>query len=129
MERKESWRDEYMKTICAFANTSGGALEIGKKDNGEIIGVANTKKLLEDIPNKIKNAMAIIVDVSVRESDGLQYISVAVGAYPFPISYHGVYYIRLYAPAAQPRNLPEARLTNLCSANRAKHGTGFPFPM
>ena len=27
IEWKESWRDEYMKTICAFANASGGTLE------------------------------------------------------------------------------------------------------
>ena len=52
-EWKETWRDEYMRTICAFANASGGTLEIGRCDNGELTGVANAAKLLEDLPNKI----------------------------------------------------------------------------
>ncbi|MCL2806309.1 MAG: putative DNA binding domain-containing protein [Treponema sp.] len=94
VEWKETWRDEYIKTICAFANASGGELEIGRNDNGEIIGIANASKLLVDIPNKIKSAMAIIADIEMRESNGKQYIIISVGAYPFPISYHGVYYIR-----------------------------------
>ena len=28
-EFKVSWRDEYLKHICAFANTQGGSLFIG----------------------------------------------------------------------------------------------------
>ena len=35
MEWKESWRDEYLKWICAFANAEGGLLVIGKNDAGE----------------------------------------------------------------------------------------------
>lgn len=94
VEWKESWHDEYMRTICAFANASGGVLEVGRRDNGEIAGVSNATKLLEDLPNKIKSAMAIIPDIEALESDKKQYIRIGVGAYPFPISYHGVYYIR-----------------------------------
>jgi predicted HTH transcriptional regulator len=33
MEYKQSWHDEYLKTICAFANTQGGTLFIGKDDS------------------------------------------------------------------------------------------------
>ena len=94
LEWKESWHDEHMKTLCAFANTSGGVLEIGRDDKGKTIGVANAKKLLEDLPNKIKNAMAIVADISLETEHELIYISVTVSAYPFPISYRGSYYIR-----------------------------------
>jgi hypothetical protein len=31
-EWKESWRDEYLKWICAFANAEGGLLVIGRND-------------------------------------------------------------------------------------------------
>ena len=41
VELKESWRDEYLKTICAFANTDGGELYVGISDKGEIVGVEN----------------------------------------------------------------------------------------
>ena len=53
LEFKQNWRDEYLKWICAFANTHGGSLYIGVKDNGGICGVKNYRKLSEDIPNKI----------------------------------------------------------------------------
>lgn len=35
-EWKESWRNEYLKTICAFANTEGGTLTVGVDDNGRV---------------------------------------------------------------------------------------------
>ena len=70
IEWKETWRDEYMKTLCAFANASGGTLEIGRKNNGEIVGITDVGKLLEDLPNKIKNAMAIVADITVHGTNG-----------------------------------------------------------
>jgi len=45
-EFKSSWRDEYLKWICAFANTNGGRLLIGVDDNGNPVGVKDSKKLL-----------------------------------------------------------------------------------
>ena len=53
IEWKENWRDEYLKWVCGFANADGGKIFIGKNDKGEIIDLNNSKKLLEDIPNKI----------------------------------------------------------------------------
>ena len=94
IEFKESWQDNYLKTICAFANASGGRLDIGKNDKGEIVGLSDIKKLMEYIPNKIKNSMAIVTDITLQIVDEKQYISIKVNAYPFPISYRGVYYIR-----------------------------------
>lgn len=55
IEFKESWRDEYLKCICGFANAQGGTLFIGIKDNGEVCGVREAKKLMEDIPNKVRH--------------------------------------------------------------------------
>jgi len=55
IEWKKSWRDEYIKWICGFANAAGGTLVIGKNDKGVITGVDNAKKLLVDIPNKVRN--------------------------------------------------------------------------
>lgn len=39
VEWKESWRDECLKWICAFANGEGGALHIGRNDRGVLVGV------------------------------------------------------------------------------------------
>lgn len=37
IEYKESWRDEYLKWICGFANAHGGRIYIGVNDNKEVI--------------------------------------------------------------------------------------------
>ncbi|MDR0501130.1 MAG: ATP-binding protein [Coriobacteriales bacterium] len=38
--------------MCGYANAQGGVIYIGIDDSGKVIGVANAKKLMEDIPNK-----------------------------------------------------------------------------
>jgi ATP-dependent DNA helicase RecG len=43
IEWKESWRDEYLKWLCGFANADGGTLVIGKNDRGEVMGVPNVQ--------------------------------------------------------------------------------------
>ncbi len=93
-EWKEKWRDEYLAWICGFANAQGGTLEIGRNDKGEIVGLSNVKKLLEDLPNKIRSATGVIADVELKEEDGKQYIAIGVKPYAFPISCNGKYYIR-----------------------------------
>ena len=50
IEHKSVWNDDYLRWICGFANAQGGRLYIGKDDSGNVIGVKNAKKLLEDLP-------------------------------------------------------------------------------
>ena len=94
IEFKQSWHDEYLKWICAFANTSGGLLYIGVSDNGEICGVTESHKLTEDIPNKIRHTMGLICDIQLLNDNDRKYLKIAVEKYPFPVSYHGKYYKR-----------------------------------
>ena len=65
IEYKESLRDEYLKWVCWFANAQGGRLYIGVKDNLEIICVADSKKLMEDIPNKIVSQLGIVCETNL----------------------------------------------------------------
>lgn len=94
IEWKESWRDEYLRWICGFANAQGGKLYIGCDDTGKVVGVSNSKKLLEDIPNKIRDAMGIVVDVNWLTEGDKEYIEIDVPPYPIGISCKGVYYYR-----------------------------------
>ena len=94
IEFKESWRDEYLKWICGFANAQGGTLYIGVVDNGEVCGLQDAKKLMEDIPNKIVNSMGLVADVNLHEQDELAYIGVTITSSNVPISYKGKYYYR-----------------------------------
>lgn len=94
IEWKSKWKDEYLEWICGYANAQGGKIYIGCDDNGNIIGLPNARKLLEDIPNKIRDAMGIIVGVNLLEKDGKYYLEIDVPAYPIGISCKGIYYYR-----------------------------------
>lgn len=94
IEWKETWRDDYLKWLCGYANAHGGTLFIGKDDDGNVVGIRDSKKLLEDLPNKITNALGIIADVNLHTENGKEFIEIVVDKYPFLISYHGQYYYR-----------------------------------
>ena len=94
IEWKESWRDEYLKWICGFANAKGGRIFIGKNDRGEVIGIENYKRIMDEIPNKIQSLLGIICDVDLHEQDGNNFIEIDVKPYDVPISHQGKYHYR-----------------------------------
>lgn len=94
VEWKSSWRDEYLKWICGFANAQGGVLEIGKNDRGEVVGVKDILRLLEAIPNKTQSLLGIVVDVNLKAPDGREYLEIAVDPHPNAISYRGEFHYR-----------------------------------
>ena len=91
---KAKWDDSYLAWICAFANAQGGVLEIGRNDKGEVIGLTNVKKLMDDLPNKIRSTMGIIADVDLCHEAGNEYIAIKVAPHHNAISYRGKYYFR-----------------------------------
>lgn len=94
IEWKRIWKDEYLAWICGLANANGGVIEVGREDDGTVIGIKNLSRLLEDIPNKIKTHLGIISEVTPITEDGKSYIRIKVDAYSVPISYKGKYYLR-----------------------------------
>ena len=94
VEFKSIWKDEYLKWICGFANAQGAVMYFGVNDDHEVVGIDNVDKLMEDIPNKIVNAMGLVVDVNLHEQDGLEYIEVVIEPAGVPISYKGKFYYR-----------------------------------
>lgn len=94
IEWKESWRDEYLKWICGFANAGGGSIYIGVDDAGKVVGVQNGKRLLEEIPNKIQTNLGFLADVNLLSKNDLEYIEIIVSPSSYPISYKGEYHFR-----------------------------------
>ena len=94
IEWKESWRDEYLKWICGFANAQGGKIYIGVDDTGHVIGVQNGKRLLEEIPNKIQTNLGFLADINLLSENGLEYIEIVVNPSSYPVSYKGEYHFR-----------------------------------
>lgn len=76
IEYKESWKDEYLKWICGFANAHGGRIFIGINDEKEVVGIKNSKQLMEDIPNKIVTTLGIVSDVNLHHQGCLDYIEI-----------------------------------------------------
>lgn len=94
IEWKKSWRDEYLKWICGFANANGGKLLIGVDDKGNVTGIDNSKKLLEELPNKFRDILGVFAEVNLQKKDNKHYIEITVPRYDVPISLRGKYYIR-----------------------------------
>lgn len=117
IEYKESWRDEYLKWVCGFANAQGGTIYIGIDDAGNVVGIQNVKKLLEDIPNKIQSGLGIVADVNKLTKDGKDYLEIRVKPSSFPISYHGEFHYRSGATKQQ--------LTGIALSEFIMQKTGF----
>lgn len=140
IEYKESWRDEYLKWICAsfacqnsfsktrsglrrFANAQGCVLYIGKHDDGSVCGVADSKKLMEDIPNKVRDALGLIVDVDLLSENGLDVIKIIVEENPYPVNYKGEYH---YRTGSTKQLLQGLALTNFLLRKTGKNWDSVP---
>ncbi|HLX92457.1 MAG TPA: ATP-binding protein [Puia sp.] len=93
-EYKESWRDDYLKWICGFANAQGGKIYIGINDDMKVTGLDNFKKLMDDLPNKISAHLGLMPDINLLQKNEKYYIEIVVSPSPVPISYHGAYHYR-----------------------------------
>ena len=123
IEYKESWRDEYLKWICGFANAQGGVLYIGKRDGGSVCGVADSKKLMEDIPNKVRDVLGLIVDVDLMNENGLDVIKIKVEENPYPVNYKGESH---YRTGSTKQLLQGSALTNFLLRKTGKNWDSIP---
>lgn len=125
IEWKESWRDEFGKWICGFANAIGGKLFIGINDKGIVTGVAGADKLLEDIPNKMRDILGIIIDVDLKTKDNKDYLEITVPAYPYPVSYKEQYH---YRSGSTKQELKGIALDRFLLQKQGKRWDGIPMP-
>jgi len=125
IEWKESWRDEYLKWICGFANADGGLLEIGRNDDGHPVGLTNARRLLEDLPNKIRALLGIVPDVHLIQEGGHDLIRIQVEPQPHPVSYNGKYH---YRTGSTKQELRGAALDRFLLQKIGKHWDGVPVP-
>ena len=125
LEWKESWRDEYLKWVCAFANSGGGTLVVGRNDSGRAVGVSDSARLLEDLPNKIRNLLGLVVPVQLRHEDGHALIEIEVEASPYPVTYRGKYYVR---SGSTTQELSWAALDAFLLRMQGRHWDAVPVP-
>jgi ATP-dependent DNA helicase RecG len=94
IEFKREWRDEFLRVICAFANTNGGIIYIGKDDDGNDIGIDDYKELLEMLPNKINSKIGIIPEIRISKSNKKKVLEIRVNTSSVPVSFNGKFYFR-----------------------------------
>ena len=124
-EWKESWRDEHLRVVCGFANAEGGVLVIGRDDRGQVVGIRDATRLLEDLPNKIRDLLGIMVEVNLRHEGGREYLDIVIPAYPSPISYRGHYYQR---SGSTLQELKGAALDRFLLRKQGRTWDGVPVP-
>ncbi len=125
IEWKESWRDEYLKWICGYANANGGTLFIGKDDKGTVKGISDSKTLLKNIPDKITDTMGIIADVNLCYEGDIEYIEIVIEKYPSLISYRGKYY---YRSGSTMRTIDGMELEKALLKSQGMTWDGIPIP-
>lgn len=125
IEYKSSWRDEYLKWICGFANANGGTIFIGKDDAGNVIGISDSKKLMEEIPNKVKDTLGILVDVNLHKSKQGEFLEIVVESYPYPVNYKGQYHVR---SGSTKQELKGVALDKFLLQKKGKRWDGVPVP-
>ncbi len=125
IEWKETWRDEYLKWVCGFANAQGGKIFIGIDDNGKMTGIEDYKKLLEDIPNKIRNILGILAEVNLKKKTGKTYIEISTDPHPYPVSYKGQYF---YRSGSTKQELKGAALDKFLLQKQGKRWDAVPLP-
>ena len=66
LEWKSFRHDDHLKAACAFANADGGALEIGRDDEGEVIGIGARARrgLPEELPNELHDPLGVVVAIA-----------------------------------------------------------------
>lgn len=124
-EWKVTWKDDFLKVLCGFANADGGTLVVGLDDAGNPVGVKNAAKLLEDLPNKARDVLGIMVDARLRRSQGKEYVEVRVEPYPGPISCRGEYYVRSGSTTQQIKG---AALDRFLLRRYGRTWDAFPIP-
>ena len=125
VEWKSTWRDDYLRWVCGFANAEGGVLEIGRNDQGQAVGVAHAARLLEEIPNKVRDVLGIMVDVHLRQEGGHDVLEIHVEPYPSPVSYKGEYH---YRSGSTKQELKGAALSHFLLKKQGLHWDAMPLP-
>ena len=81
-ELKSEVVSDLCKEVIAFANTNGGILYIGVKDDGTVTGVENSDKVTLQVNNMIRDSIKPDVTMFVRyetlETEGKQIVAVTV---------------------------------------------------
>jgi ATP-dependent DNA helicase RecG len=85
----------------------------------------DAKKLLEEIPNKVRDTLGILVDVNLHQTNEGNFIEILVEQYPYPVNYKGQYH---YRSGSTKQELKGAALDKFLLQKKGKRWDGVPVP-
>jgi len=125
IEFKESWSDDCLKGLSAFANTDSGTMYIGVNDKSVVKGLSDdeVKKLLKAIPDTIGNALGITADVRRAKMSGKNIVTIYIERQRHPVFYHAEAYIRC---GSTSRKMNGSELGSFLQKKIGKSWTDYP---
>ncbi|GAB6050668.1 helix-turn-helix domain-containing protein [Hydrogenophilus islandicus] len=78
LEFKRQWTDKALEDLAAFANTEGGTLLVGIRDDGEIVGTTSDDREIQRLANLITSRLGITPYIRVVETEGRPVIEICV---------------------------------------------------
>ena len=95
IEFKRQWTDKALEDLAAFANTRGGTLLIGVRNDGEIVGTRADDREIQRIANLIASHLGIIPSIRVVEIQERPVVEIRVDPAPGLVPYSGRYLRRV----------------------------------
>ena len=96
IELRKMFDNDAVKTVSAFANTSGGICIIGMESSEKVEGIAVSENTVEIWTDLIKSKTQLAVDIVIEEIDSKKIAVIYVDEdINKPISFDGRYYERV----------------------------------
>lgn len=90
-----------------------------------MVGVADAKQLLEEIPNKVRDVLGIVAEVNLHQTKAGDYLEIVVEPYPNAVNYKGQYH---YRSGSTKQELKGAALDKFLLQKKGKRWDGVPVP-
>lgn len=113
LEFKRQWTDRALEDLAAFANTHGGTLLVGIREDGEIVGAPADDREIQRITNLIAAHLGITPSLRLIKMQGQPVLEIRVEPAHGLIAYGGRYLRRVgttnrdFAPEELARHLLE----------------------
>lgn len=119
MERRSAQMDRRL-CQCRRWFATGGV-----RWSGSAVGIQPAQKLLEEIPNKVRDVLGIVVDVNLQLHGALESLHIQVPAAPYPVGYKGGYH---YRSGSTKQELKGAALDQFLLKKQWLHWDAVPLP-
>lgn len=95
VEFKEAWTDKALRDLCAFANTRGGTLYVGVRDDGVVVGTAADDAQQRLVANLCDTKLRLTPTIEVERHAGRVVLAVTVRPAARLVRLEGRYYKRV----------------------------------